>query len=169
MSEQYKWPLETLTASDTTAKVIYQPPNGFNAEIIDFFCTVTLVSCNEIPPYTKPEGVELMNQREISIAWNETTTNANKKILVIEFINAEGKKAKSTEFTIMRVTPSYTDYLLTYLTNNKTLIVPNGCKIQASVRAYNCGVLQGADTIDFRLVVKEFKTLDIDELATKYL
>lgn len=150
--EVYKWPFETLEAKDIQPKVIYQPTTGFNAEIIDFFCSITLTSCAEAPAYTKPEGVELMTEAEISSAWNEVTKNADKKILVLEFVNASNQKVKATEFTVMRVTPSYTDYLLSYLTNQKTLIVPDGCKIQASVRAYNCGVLQGSDVIDFRLV-----------------
>lgn len=169
MAENYQWPLEVLTASDTNAKIIYQTSSNYHAEVIDFFATITLTSCQELPPMEKPEGVELMNENEISKAWNEATANADKKILTIEYVNAQNKVATSTELVIMRVSPSYTEYLIPYLSANRMIIMPKSCQIRASVRPINCGVLQGADKIEFRMIVREFIDKDINELAMQYL
>ncbi len=168
MAEDYKWPLESLTVADTSPKIIYQTLD-YNAEIIDFFATITLTSCRELPPIEKPEGVELMNEKEIQAAWNEATATADKKILTIEYVNSQNKSVAATEFIIMRISPSYTEYLIAYLSANRMIVMPKNCQIKASVRAVNCGVLQGSDKIDFRMVTREFNNKDIDQLATEYL
>lgn len=168
MAENYGWVLESLTASETVPKIIYKTLD-FNAEIIDFFATITLSSCQEMPALEKPEGVELMNEREISKAWNDATASADKKILTIEYLNEQGKTMTATEFIIMRVTPSYAEYLIPYLSANKMIVMPKNCQIRASVRALNCGVLQGSDKIEFRMIVRQFTNKSIDELVTEHL
>ncbi|MFB2880870.1 hypothetical protein [Floridanema aerugineum] len=167
MPENYQWPLETLTSGDGT-KIVYQTLS-YNAEIIDFFVNITLTSCQEMPAMQKPEGIELMNEAEISKAWNEATADADKKILTIEYMNSQDKIATATEFIIMRVSPSYTEYLIPYLSANQMIVMGHNCKIRASIKPLNCGVLAGDDKIEFRMIVREFQSKDIDQLATQYL
>lgn len=147
---------------------IYTPSGNTNADIIDFFVTITLPSIEAIPQVLKPEGIELMSESEQDKAWQEATKDAPKKILKISY-QTGNEIIKATEFVIMRANPSYTENLIPYLTANNTLHIPNGCKILATVTDFGSGLLGSGDSLEFRLIGKEEYQPDIEFLADKYL
>lgn len=162
--------LKSLTsANNNTWLELYKPGTGLSAEIRDFFVTISLKSIEELPEVGKPAGIEIMSESEIDAAWREATRNADKKILNISFKDRQGNIADATEFTIMRVTPSYTENCLVYLTAEPRLLLPEGCSILCKIKEFNSGFLAGEDKLSFRITAIESNNLDADTLAEKYL
>lgn len=166
--EELTLTLKTLNSA-TQILDLYTPKLGLDAEIIDFFITVSLPSIAEVPYIEKPNGFELMTASEVEAAWREATKDAPKKILSISYRNSSGATAIATEFVILHFAPSYTESLRGYLTEHELLRIPRGCTITAQIKDFGSGLLSGNDKIDFRITAREFDNPDIDSLAQKYL